>query len=156
MAPAKKARESVYVNKKKYGLIEDWFMAHNNGSKPGERSLLLLTGPTGCGKTFLIHHISRTLNLHFISQENELVDINVRRKYNPLVFEQELDCLNSFFLYDDFSFSNSQITKPERILTSSALHPIIIIVTDPINGEPSMRIWLRKLLESPLVCHVEY
>lgn len=148
-----------YANRAKFNCINEWFDGcFNDTGNVGDRRILLLSGPTGCGKTFSINFIARKKG--FVLNDALNCQLQMKRNYKCLIMEQELnkggiqETSRFIDLYDNFCPSLSNQKMKNEILYSK--NPIIIIVTNPVSLEPSINVWLKDLVNCKRVCHIEY
>lgn len=147
-----------YINRAKFKLINDWFDCCFTDFGKIQKPILILSGPAGSGKTFCVNFIARSKNILLNDIHNS--PNRLKRKYKALVMEesQSLKEIHSserqVDLYDNFSFSLWKPQMLNEILQST--NPVLIIVTSPINMEPSINVWLRDLKNCQRVLHIEY
>lgn len=144
----------LFMNKKKLDRLEEWFSSIIRGK--ASQDILLLTGPSGSGKTFTVHALARKYDILLKEAYDEKPvassKAHSKSKYRPLDFSGET-LAHSIELYDNFSCSEFKSDSIPSILMSGS--PCILIVTDPCSFEPALVTWLKQLLASPRVCHIE-
>lgn len=144
----------LFMNKKKLEKLDEWFSSVVRGGS--SRDILLLTGPPGSGKTFTVHALAQKYNIVLKEAYDEKpmasAKVHTKSKYRPLDFSGE-SVAHSVELFDNLSCSEFKTDILQSILLCGS--PCILIITDPCSFEPPLVTWLRGLLGSPRVCHIE-
>lgn len=165
--------------------MKQWLatFAARNTSKCSQRPILVLSGPTGSGKSTLIHQLVPHLDIRIVEhgehleKGSEAVHIS-KFKYTPLQlvsaegqgFDRHSVNQSSILLIDDFmpfgscqrlleslltnDYTDNSDTASTLIADSTA---VILVVTDPIDNHST--IWndhsMVKLLRMPSVTHIQ-
>lgn len=144
----------LFMNKKKLEKLDEWFSSIVRGR--ASQDILILTGPPGSGKTFTVHTLARKYNILLKEAYDEkplaISKVHTKSKYRPLDFSGE-SVAHSVELFDNLSCSEFKTDFLQSVLLS--VSPCILIITDPCSFEPALVTWLRGVLGSPRVCHIE-
>lgn len=146
----------VYLHKKKLEQLEGWFQGIANGD-PGTRRILLLSGPSGTGKSFSVQHLARRFRMRlkdFATETESIHTVLAKSKYRSLDFAEAEDQAGELLLLDDFC---STLMHADFVGSIRALKaPLVIVVTEPVRDESSLNSWLKAVLHSNLALHVEF
>lgn len=91
---------------------------------------ILISGPTGCGKTYFIKSIAEELNFN-------LVDVNVKEPLNEIYSMTQIKTKPTIFLFDNVN-EIDDTKNLEKILTKS-FYPVVLIIDEEWRLQPSIR-----------------
>ncbi|CAH1164628.1 unnamed protein product [Phaedon cochleariae] len=152
------------VHSKKIQEVQNWFNQYVVSSQQEDLSpFLLLSGPTGCGKTATIKVICRSLDVSIseyinpVDQDYEYKGMNQISQFIEYLIESKWTSLfdssdNRVTLVEDFP--NALIHQPNQfpdILETcqyKTRHPVIFIITDPSGSNISL---LRTLFTDEII-----
>lgn len=107
-----KVRSDLVVNKKKIEEVENWLL---KVKRKGQSSILLLTGPSGCGKLTTLKILCSEMKINLIEWLPQ-----VSRKYDP---ENRESYQSLVSIFEDFI---SRATRYSNVLNSMSSRLIVI------------------------------
>lgn len=146
--------DECFLNKSRLESLESWF---REGTK--NKRILLISGPAGSGKSFAVQYVASKIGTRlrdYLDFQSETHHATVSKtKYQALSFaNNHAPPLPTTLVFDNFC---SALKTPGLLdgFKQSRL-PIILIVTEPVAGEPSVNVWLKDLLSDPTTLHLEF
>ncbi len=146
----------LYMNKNKLSQLDDWLVSVKN--KNSTKSILVLSGPTGTGKSFTIRTLAkrhRIMLKDYFTHEVPHIKSVSQSKYSALCFESdgEFSAETSILFFDDFCYSMLRSGLLSKLLSLN--QAMIFVVTEPVTQEPSLVIWLKEILSSEKSHHIQ-
>ncbi|XP_030049190.1 cell cycle checkpoint protein RAD17 isoform X2 [Microcaecilia unicolor] len=126
------------VHKKKIEEVEAWLKAHAVKRQPKQGgSLLLLTGPPGCGKTATVQVLGKDLGVQLQEWTNPIL-LDFRRDDVKNIFDPESSCQmfpsqSQTVLFQEFLLRANKYTKLQMVGDSTETDRKLILVEDLPN-----------------------
>ncbi|KAM4049340.1 cell cycle checkpoint protein RAD17 [Anomaloglossus baeobatrachus] len=148
------------VHKKKVEEVETWLRAHADKKQGG--SILLLTGPPGCGKTATILVLAKEMGIQVQEWINPLMQ-EYKQDEPPVIFDRDMGfqmftSQSQSALFQDFLLRANKYNKLQMLGESPSTDRKLIIVDDMPNqfyrDPTSLHDILRKFVKTgrcPLV-----